>query len=240
MFKRGSLVMTIWNLIVAAGLIALGIATCVNYANEDFRNVMIMIAGIYVIVDAGLRILSQVFQVIRFQKGLLLRSDVASAGTIASELAVGILLIMVSQQTQDIQIVLKYLILFVSILLITMGAVALIYAIVFLVKKVGAPFRNIVALIIGALLIVGGVLILVYATNEAMLQFIFIMLGIGFMVSGIALAIVAISFAVLAKRAAAVAKEEKPSEEPADAIETEVSEKEPEEEEKPSEEPKEE
>ena len=178
MFKRGSVVMTIWNLVVAAGLIALGIATCANNDNPDFRNVMIMIAGIFVIVDAGLRILTQVIQVVRFQHGVMVRTDLASAVTGASELAIGILLIMISQNSDNMIIVLQYLILFVSILLITLGGVDIIYSIVFLVKKAGSLARNIVSLIFGALVVTGGVLILVYATNEAMLQFIFVLFGI--------------------------------------------------------------
>ena len=135
MFKRGSIVMTIWNLLVAAGLIALGIASCVNRANPDFQNVMFLIAGIFVIVDASLRLLTQVIQIVRFDKGLLMKTSIASAVTGASELAVGIMLILVSQNQADMDIVIRYLIYFISILLIAIGTVAVIYAIVFLVKK---------------------------------------------------------------------------------------------------------
>ncbi|MBE6127085.1 MAG: hypothetical protein E7182_03825 [Erysipelotrichaceae bacterium] len=222
MFKRGSIVMTIWNLIVAAGLIALGIATCVNNGNQDFRNVMIMIAGIFVIVDAGLRILTQVIQVVRFQHGVMVRTDLASAVTGASELAVGILLIMVSQNSTDMIVVLQYLILFVSILLITLGGVDIIYSIVFLVKKVGSLARNIFSLIFGALVVTGGVLILVYATNEGMLQFIFVLFGIGFILSGIGVLILAIAFAVAARRASKVEKGDKP-----ESVEVKPEEEEP-------------
>lgn len=225
MFKRGSIVMTIWNLIVAAGLIALGIATCANNDNPDFRNVMIMIAGIFVIVDAGLRILTQVIQVVRFQHGVMVRTDLASAVTGASELAIGILLIMISQNSDNMIIVLQYLILFVSILLITLGGVDIIYSIVFLVKKAGSLARNIVSLIFGALVVTGGVLILVYATNEAMLRFIFVLIGIGFILSGIGVLILAIAFAVAARRASKVEKGDKP--ESTEAIEVKPEEEEP-------------
>ena len=237
MFKRGSFVMTIWNLIVAAGLIALGIATCANNDNQDFRNVMIMIAGIFVIVDAGLRILTQVIQVVRFQHGLMVRTDLASAVTGASELAIGILLIMISQNSANMIIVLQYLILFVSILLITIGGVGIIYGIVFLVKKAGSLARNIVGLILGALIVTGGVLILVYATNEAMLKFIFVLFGIGFILSGIGVLILAIAFAVAARRAGKVEEGEEP--ESAEAIEVKPEEEEPKAEEPKAEEPEE-
>lgn len=210
MFKRGSIVMTIWNLIVAAGLIALGIATIANNANEDFRNVMFMIAGIFIIVDASLRLLTQVIQVVRFDKGVLLKTSVASAATGASELAVGILLILISQEAANMGIVLRYLVYFLSILLITLGTVSVIYAIVFLVKKAASVAANIVSIILGAILITGGILILVYVSNEHFLQFIFVMTGIFFTLAGVGLIFVAIAFALAAHRQGKVepAKEE--------------------------------
>ena len=239
MFKRGSVVMTIWNLVVAAGLIALGIATCVNNDNQDFRNVMIMIAGIFVIIDAGLRILTQVIQVVRFQHGVMVRTDLASAATGASELAIGILLIMISQNSANMIIVLQYLILFVSILLITLGGVALLFAIVFMVKKVGQTVANILSIVCGIILVTGGILILVYANQEALLQLFFIFFGILLILVGLALLMGTIVFIAQARAAAKLAKsvakeakespnanvidgdvtEEKPQDEPAPAAE---------------------
>ena len=256
MFKRGSIVMTIWNLIVAAGLIALGIATIANNANEDFRNVMFMIAGIFIIVDASLRLLTQVIQVVRFDKGVLLKTSVASAATGASELAVGILLILISQEAANMGIVLRYLVYFLSILLITLGTVSVIYAIVFLVKKAASVAANIVSIILGAILITGGILILVYVSNEHFLQFIFVMTGIFFTLAGVGLIFVAIAFALAAHRqgkvepakeenAAIEAVEEAPAEEAPAAeepvadqpAEEEPKEEAPEAEEKPEEKP---
>lgn len=239
MFKRGSIVMTIWNLIVAAGLIALGIATIANNANEDFRNVMFMIAGIFIIVDASLRLLTQVIQVVRFDKGVLLKTSVASAATGASELAVGILLILISQEAANMGIVLRYLVYFLSILLITLGTVSVIYAIVFLVKKAASVAANIVSIILGAILITGGILILVYVSNEHFLQFIFVMTGIFFTLAGVGLIFVAIAFALAARRQGKVeaTKEENPA---VEAVEGAPAEEEPVAEQPTEEEPKEE
>lgn len=236
--------MTIWNLIVAAGLIALGIATCINNANEDFRNVMIMIAGIFVIVDASLRILTQVIQVFRFEHGAIVKTDLAAAVTGASELAIGILLVIISRNNvEQIRIVLSYLIYFISILLMTIGGVAMIYAILFLVKKAGNTARNILNLIAGAIVVTAGVLILVFSTTDGMLSFIFVMFGIAFILAGIGVLLVAIALAVVARRNAKVLEEtgEEPAHEDTVVAEAEPVKEEPEAEEKeaPAEKPSE-
>lgn len=242
MFRRGSLVMTIWNLLVAAGLIALGVATCVNNANPDFRNVMFMIAGIFVIVDASLRLLTQVIQIVRFDHGVVMKTSLGSAATGASELAVGILLILISQEAANMGIVLRYLVYFISILLITLGAVAVIYAIVFLVKKSATVVRNVAAIIFGALLITAGVLILVYVSNENFLQFIFVMVGITFMLTGIGLAMAAVAFAIAAHRGGKLVEEDVKEAEPAaeEPVQEEPAKEEPAAEEPAAEEPKDE
>ena len=211
MFKRGSIVMTIWNLIVAAGLIALGIASCVNRENQDFQNVMFLIAGIFVIVDASLRLLTQVIQIVRFDKGLVMKTSIASAVTGASELAIGIMLILVSQNQADMDIVIRYLIYFVAILLMAIGTVAIIYAIIFLVKKAASVPSNIIGIIVGALLITAGVLVLVFVSSDQFVAFLFVLAGIIFILAGVGLIFGSIGLALAAHQAKKVSEEENPA-----------------------------
>ena len=238
MFKKGSIGFTIWNAVVAALFITLGIVFCVNASNPDFQNVIILIAGIFVIVDAALRLLTQVIHVVRIGEATLMGADIASAAAGASELAVGIMLIFVSQgQSAFIIELMRYLALFIGILLITIGTVALIYAIVFLVKKAGVIAQNVAFIIFGALLITGGTLILVFANNEGMTTFFFVVFGLFYAFAGIVLLFSTIALFVIARRAAKELKTEEPIKE--DAVIAEPVEEKPAEEEK-AEEPSEE
>ena len=238
MFKKGSIGFTIWNTIVAALFITLGIVFCVNASNPDFQNVIILIAGIFVIVDAALRLLTQVIRVVRIGETTLMGTDIASAAAGASELAIGIMLIFVSQgQSTFIIELMRYLALFIGILLITIGAVALIYAIVFLVKKAGSVGQNVASIILGALLITGGTLVLVFANHEGMTTFFFVVFGLFFAFAGVVLLFSTIALFILARKAGKELKTEGPIKE--DAVVSEPVEEKPAEEEK-AEEPKEE
>ena len=146
------------------------------------------------------------------------------------------MLILVSQNQADMDIVIRYLIYFVSILLMAIGTVAVIYAIVFLVKKAASVPSNIIAIIFGALLITAGVLVLVFVSSDQFIEFLFVLAGIIFILSGIALIFAAVALALAAHQAKKVLAEEPaaPAEEP--VAETTGEEEPAAEEEKPAEE----
>ncbi len=63
MFERGKRSWLVWNIIVASLLAILGITTLVNNNNGDFQGVIILIVAIFIIVDAGFRLLLDVLRV---------------------------------------------------------------------------------------------------------------------------------------------------------------------------------
>ncbi len=235
MIKKGGIVWTIWNIVVAAIFMALGIVTIAKSGDTDFQNVIILIMGIIVIVDAGLRLLTQVLQFITVNGEKVLKTDLGAAIAGASELAVGILLICVSRNQAELGIILHYISLFAGILLITMGGVAIAYSVIFIVKKYYNLPVNIGLIVAGAAVVTAGVLILVYATNEAILQAFFVLFGLLFVLVGLGLLILTILYLVARRKQAKLEKAAAP--EPADVMDAQVVEEPAEE--KPAEEPEE-
>ena len=202
MLKKGGIIWTIWNVLVAALFVTFGIVTCANSGNPDFQSVIILIAGIIVIVDAAVRLLTQVIGVVRIGEVALLKTNWGTAVAASSELAVGILLILVSTgDSAYLTAILEYMTKFIGILLITAGSIAVIYSIVYLARKAFGVPQNIGVLILGLLAITAGILVLVYATNSAMLQVFFILFGVLFVIAGLSLLIGAIIIAVVAAKA---------------------------------------
>ena len=207
MFRKGGVIWTIWNILVAALFITLGIVTCINSGDQDYQNVIILIAGILVIVDAGLRLFMLALSIMLNTAAETLRSQLGRAVAASSELAIGILLILVSQgQSAYLTVLFQYLAYFLGILLITLGSVAILFGIVFIVKKISNVASNIAAIILGALLVTGGALVLVYANQEALLQIFFVFFGIVFILVGIGVLFGAI---LVARAAHQVAKANK-------------------------------
>lgn len=207
MFRKGGVVWTIWNILVAALFITLGIVTCINSGDQDYQNVIILIAGILVIVDAGLRLFMLALSIMLNTAAETLRSQLGRAVAASSELAIGILLILVSQgQSAYLTVLFQYLAYFLGILLITLGSVAILFGIVFIIKKISNVASNIAAIILGALLVTGGALVLVYANQEALLQIFFVFFGILFILVGIGVLFGAI---LVARAAHQVAKANK-------------------------------
>ena len=203
MLKKGGVVWTIWNCVVAVLFITLGIVTIVLSGNKDFQNVAILIAGILAIVDASLRLLTHVLGFVQTSgPNVVVHANYGGIVGAVAELSVGILLIMVSRgESTLLMTLIQYLALFIGIILIVLGALTAIFAIVYLAKKLGYTLRGVMGIIIAALLITGGVLILVYANQEGMLQFMFVMYGIIFTVIGISLLCGTIAIAAAARRA---------------------------------------
>lgn len=239
MFKKGGFLWVLWNLIVAAAFITLGVVTCVQSGNPDFQNIIILIVGILVIVDASLRLLTLALSIIMKTEEEAVRGQIGRAAACSSELAVGILLILVSRgESAYLTVLFQYLAYFLGILLITMGAVAILFGVVFLVKKVATLAYNIFAFIVGALLVTGGVLVLVYANQEALLQLFFIFFGIILILVGIVAVFATVAFLIHARNLKKAVANGAPAEENVNVIDAEAVVAE-EKKEEPKEEPKE-
>ena len=208
MFKKGGIAWIVWNILFAALFMTLGIVTCVNSGNSDFQNVVILIAGIIVIVDASLRLLTLALTIIASKAEKEISTQVARAAASSSELAIGILLILVSQgQSAYLVVLFQYLAYFIGILLIILGAVAVLFSVVFLIRKVSTMGAKIGGIIIGALLVTGGILVLVYANQEAMLQIFFVLFGILLILIAVAMIFGTIGVAIAVRHGAKLAEE---------------------------------
>ena len=185
--KKGSLFWTIWNIFAAAVFVVLGIVAIANARNVDFRNAIILVAGIILIVLASLQLLFNVINVFRLSKEtVVFKTNYGVAVGAASELSVGILLILVSSEQTSMEVIFHYLANFIGILLIVLGAVAVFYAILYLVKKVNSVTANIGSIIGGAIVITLGILAIIFLNKEDnFLVFFFTCFGILFLLFGL-------------------------------------------------------
>ena len=235
MAKKKSTLWNVWNIVVALLFVGIGILTCAFSSNSDFQNTIILIVGIVLLVIAGLQICFQILRIVLAGDETTISADLSIAGVTASEIALGIVAIMVSQEMTSAQAVFKYLGYFLGIVLLSVGGILIVYEIVFLVKKkhklpVG------IATIIGALIpIVLGILVLVFLNDQdRFLTFVFVFIGIIFILAGIchlALTIVKMR----AKHAIDKVVEGEEEKEPEAVAEATVVEEEPKPEEKPEE-----
>ena len=231
MLRKGSVLWLVWNIIVAAIFVTLGVVSCVNAGNADFQNVVILIIGIFVIVDASFRLLFQVLRIFVGDHLTIVAADYAQAAVAASELAVGIVLILASQEMATLQALFKYLSLFIGILLITVGTIAVLFSIVLIVKKARSLILNILTIVGGAIGITAGILVMVYLGDQTnFLQVFFIVVGIFLMILGLlVLFLTIVGFIGVRKtekqdKIDAPAAEEAPVEEPSPVEEAEAKE----------------
>ncbi len=236
MAKKNSLWWNIWNIVVAVLFIGLGILTCAFSSNTDFQNTIILIVGIILLVIAGLQITFQVLRIILAGDETTVTADLSIAGVTASEIALGIVAIIVSQNQGSAEIVFKYLGYFLGILLLSIGAILVIYEIVFLAKKRHPVFRGVLT-IIGALIPVGlGVLVMVFLNDQKnFLTFFFVCIGLLFIFLGLGWLMLTILKMRKESLLAKAAKEAEKAEEPAPVEATVVEEPKEEAEEKPEE-----
>ena len=176
----------IWNLVLSVLFIGLGIVTCAFCANKDFQNVIILIVGIFLLTIAGLQIIAHVFRIIFFGSTRTLKTDLSVATVTASELAMGVITVMVAFNQGDFEILFKYLGYFTGILLISIGAIIIIYEIVFIVRKIGSVTLSILAMFLALIPIVLGIVFIVFLSDQAhLLTLIFVILGIGLILFGL-------------------------------------------------------
>ncbi len=202
MLKRGSISWLIWNLVESVILIAGGVMCIVFCNNTDFQKTALLIVGILVAVDAALRLTLGVIDVIRIGDHAVMRTDYVEAATGSLELALGIILILSYTESASLEVVFKFVGLFIGIFLITIGAVAVVYAIVYIVKKMNLLIANIFSIIGAVLVIALGVMAIVYLTKQDTIMLIFlIILGLVLIGSGVALGVLTITIGNKLKKA---------------------------------------
>lgn len=226
MLKRGSISWLIWNLVESVILVAGGVMCIVFCNNTDFQKTALLIVGILVAVDAALRLTLGVIDVIRIGDHAVMRTDYVEAATGSLELALGIILILSYTESASLEVVFKFVGLFIGIFLITIGAVAVVYAIVYIVKKMNLLIANIFSIIGAVLVIALGVMAIVYLTKQDTIMLIFlIILGLVLIGSGIALGVLTITIGNKLKRAKNVIQDVKDtiveSAKPVDVIDAE-------------------
>ena len=240
MFQRGKLSWLIWNSVVAALLVVLGVLTCVNSGTSDFQSIIILIVAIFVIVDAGFRLLFDVLRVIHIGPATVVKTDYGAIIGASAELAIGVALIGISNSIKDggssFQQLFVFLGNFLGTVFIVGGAVSAAIAVIYFVKKVNSIPENVGICIGAAIVITIGILVLVFCRNqENFMKVFFISFGVILILAGVGSLILTIAYYVKVNR--------KPAKKPVEGKEeAEVIEAAPIEEakEEPKEEPKEE
>lgn len=229
MFKRGSIGWIVWNVIESLILMVGGILSCVYCASTNFQKTALLIVGIMLIVDASLRMILGVFDTIRIGNHSIVKTDYIQVFTGSLELALGIVFSLTYTEATSLEVVFKFVGLFLGILLITLGIVAFVYAIAYIAKRISTLFNNIISIIGASLLITIGTLAIIYLTKQQTVMTIFlIVLGIILIACGIGLLILTITIARGAKKVKKFVKTAKE----ANTIEVESVEKEAENEKK--------
>lgn len=189
MLKRGSILWLIWNAIVAILLGVAGVATLINHANPDFQSVIILIVGIFFIVDAALRLFFDVFKIIRVGEATIVSSNAGAAIAAAFEISIGIALFILSDAVKAnngvADFTFGFIGRFIGISLITIGGVLTVYTVLFFIKKIDKLVLRIALAILAALAIGGGVFVLIYLTDQSTI------LNLFFIVFGLVLVLVA-------------------------------------------------
>lgn len=210
MLKRGSIGWMIWNLVEAVILVAGGILCCVYCNNTDFQKTVLLIVGILVTLDAALRLALGVIDIIRIGNQAVMKTDYLQAFTGSLELALGIILILSYTEAASLEVIFKFIGLFIGIFLITVGVVALIYATVYIVKKLNTMVGNIFSIIGAALVITIGVLAIIYLTKQDTIMLIFLIIfGLILIGCGVGLAVATIMIARSIKKVKTVIKDVK-------------------------------
>ena len=186
MTKKKSQLWNIWNIVVALLFVGLGVLTCAFCSNTDFQNTIILIVGIVLLVIAGLQITFQVLRIILSGDETTVSADLSIAGVTASEIALGIVTILVSQNITSAELIFKYLGYFLGILLLSIGGIVIIYEIIFLIKKrhtIPVSVGTIIAALVPVAL---GIVVLVFLNDqERFLTFVFACIGILFILLGL-------------------------------------------------------
>lgn len=187
MFRKGSLSWFVWKIIEAVLLLTAGILCFINSGDSDFQYTIILTIGVLVIVDASLRLLTGVFNVVSLSNLTIATTDSGAAVAGSLELAAGISLCVISSDRSG-EALFQFIGNFLGILMIVGGVVALCLSILYIAKKANDNKTNILMLIGSIVAIALGIIILVQINNAAnsatstVMQVFLVIVGITFCV----------------------------------------------------------
>lgn len=213
MFKRGSIAWAIWNIVEAILLIVAGIL-CMAWSGEgDFQKNAVLVAGIVVIVDAGLRLLLSVIELFTASSVLMIKGNASQIIAGAAELALGISLCYIYGHYDGGNVggtiippaknVFGYVGIYMGVLMIVLAAVVIIHALVFFFRRYNSIGQNLFTLISGGVLLALGIVAILNLNpekGENVVHFFLILFGLGALLLGILLGIGSVVTLIAAKK----------------------------------------
>jgi len=194
MERKGNILWLIWGFVLAALFLALGIVMCAFSGDNDFRKVVILLAGIFILADSAFRLLTQVVHFVKIGNKVFVKADVGSAVAVAAETAIGVLLcIMYGENNIALEALFRYAGFFLGIFLIAVAVISAAYTILFVARKF--PSKLLIGSACGLFVVAAviGIVIVYFAAQDAsaLLGSLFIFLGIVSIIIGVGTAIVA-------------------------------------------------
>ncbi len=188
MLKRGSISWVIWNIVEALLLIVGGVLCWIYCNNADFQKTILLIVGIILAFDALLRLILGLVDVIKVGDVRIVKTDYIQAAAGAFELSLGILLILFYTQGTSVEILFQFLGLYIGIFLTAVGAVALIYSLIFMIRRLNNFAMNFASFLSGGIILACGILAIIYLTKQETIMIMFlVILGISLVSSGLGL-----------------------------------------------------
>ena len=200
MFRKGKVGWLLLNIFEALLLIVAGVLAMAYCQNEGFQNAIILTIGCLVIADSVLRIVLDVVSVVNIGDVTLIKTTYGQAVTGALEMACGVLLVVIGTDLESATIVFRFIGIFIGTLVAIAGLVAIVYAILYLIKKAGETWKNIVLIVIGVLLIAGGITAAILLERNILVIFL-VLFGIVLALAGALVLYLTIAFYVEIKRA---------------------------------------
>ena len=208
MFKRGSIIWTIWNVIEAALLVVSGVL-CMAWANQShFQQIAVLVAGVMVIVDAGLRLLLGTIEIVAAEDTTMIKTNANQGIAGAAELSLGIALCYIyanyegSADIAAAKNVFGYIGIYMGVLLIVFAAMILVHALILTLRKITSIPGGLGMLIIGGIVLALGIIAVINLNPskcENVVTFFLVVFGISTVIIGVALGFTAI-IALIAKK----------------------------------------
>lgn len=183
-FEKGGVLWVVWYYVEAVLLIVAGILSIVESANADFQKVLVILVGVFLILGGSLKILVNFLPIFQVEEKKDLSYGFVIGG--AAELAFGITLV---SNSAMIDALVTFASTLIGILAIVAGAVFLLFAIGFIIRKLYKIYMPILEIVLGLGLIALGVVILIYMgqNSETSKQVILIIVGVVLALAGVAI-----------------------------------------------------
>ena len=146
--SKGGLIWSIAQLVEFALFLTLGVLAIVFSNNSDFQSAIVIAVGVVLIVDGAVKILINFLPILTVAERATYTYQLVITG--ALELSLGIVLI---AEKALAQYLLTTLIYFIGITLIVAGALFLLFAITFMIKKLSKIYLPILEIVLAAVLI---------------------------------------------------------------------------------------